>query len=445
MIWTIARREFQDHLKSLRFLIGFIVTISLVTISTYINASDYQQRHQDFVSANEEMKSDNFYVRVYRPPEVLSPLVQGKDRKLGNRLEMSYISLPAKTTGYMGESASQQSQYVAGFASFDYAFIIRVVMSLMVIFLTYNAVCEEKAQGTLRLMYANSIPRHVFLLGKFIGGLTIILITLIVATIAALLVLTLKSATVISGSDWYRIFAIFTGSAVYLAFFCTLGLFVSVSVNRPSISLAILLQVWIFFSIVYPNLAILAAERWYQIPGEEEVAELKKAAFQPYEEEQKRSQEEFNRQVRSGQEVSNDVWLKSATLSAKKAESDHQVDMEIGRQLTRQAELAQHLANVSPSSLYDHMMERCARTGTEEFERFMDAIYGYWQQDVELEMHNIQHPEDRGKTKLANFSFSPESSSQSFQGSVTDMMVLLVLCAIFFAFAYTSFLKKDVR
>ena len=87
MIWTIARREFLEYMKSMKFLIGFLITLALVVISTVINVADLRQRQQDYIAAQEEMKGDNFYIRVYRPPEALSILVQGKDRQIGNRLE----------------------------------------------------------------------------------------------------------------------------------------------------------------------------------------------------------------------------------------------------------------------------------------------------------------------------------------------------------------------
>ena len=445
MTWTIARREFLEYVKSMKFLIGFLTTLALIVISTIINAGDYNQRKQDFISAQEEMKGDNFYVRVYRPPEVLSTLIQGKDRKLGDRLEMTYLHLPPKTTGYMGEMASQHHRYVAGFSAIDYAFVVRIILSLMVIFLIYNAVNGEKSQGTLRLIYANSIPRHVLLLGKFVGGLTIILLVLFTVTIVSLLILVFDPAISLKGSDWIRLLCIFGVSALYVTCLSTLCLFISVIIDRPSIALTILLQLWIFLSIIYPNLAVVAAENWYKLPSDEEIIQQKRAAFQKYEDELTRNTEEFDKQVMSGQRTSIDVWQKNIELTSKKAEVEYGVDLDFSRQLTRQLELAQTLSVLSPAALYDQATIRYARTGMEQFEKFMDAVARQWQENVTLAKLRAQNPQEGYKKKLPAFGFESESISRSFVVTVPQIIILLLLSVIFFMLAYTNFLRKDVR
>ncbi|MGA2624171.1 MAG: ABC transporter permease subunit [Bacteroidota bacterium] len=445
MIWTIAKREFLEYIKSMKFLIGFLTTLALIIISTFINAGDYSQRKQDYISAQEEMKSDVSYIRVYRPPEVFSTLVQGKDRKLGNRLEMTFLHLPPRTTGYMGEGASQHHRYVAGFSAIDYAFVVRIILSLMVIFLIYNAVNGEKSQGTLRLIYANSIPRHVLLLGKFVGGLTIILLVLLIGTIVSLLILIFSPAISLSSADSIRFLCIFSVSALYLTCFCTLSLFISVIVDRPSIALTILLQVWIFLSIIYPNLATVAAENWYKLPSDQEIIQQKRAAFQKYEDELARNEAEFNKQIMSGQYASGDILQKNVELKSKKAEVEHGVDLDFSRQLTRQLELAQTLSILSPAALYDQATIRYARTGMEQFEKFMDAVSRQWQEHVALEKLQAQNPEEGYKKTLSAFGFESESISRSFVATVPQIIILLLFSVIFFMLAYLSFLRKDVR
>ena len=42
----------------------------------------------------------------------------------------------------------------------DWAFIIGYVLSLIALLFTFDAISGERERGTLRLMLANSIPRH---------------------------------------------------------------------------------------------------------------------------------------------------------------------------------------------------------------------------------------------------------------------------------------------
>ena len=129
-------------MKSSKLLIGLSLTVILITISTIINIGDFQQRRQDYLDASKNAER-SFRVEIFREPKVLSTLVHGKDRKLGSRLEFNYMNLPIRTSGYMGYS-SQHHRFFSGFAAVDFAFVVRVVLSLIVIFLAYNSVSEKK-------------------------------------------------------------------------------------------------------------------------------------------------------------------------------------------------------------------------------------------------------------------------------------------------------------
>ena len=63
----------------------------------------------------------------------------------------------------------------------DWAFIIGYVLSLIALLFTFDSVSGEREQGTLRLMLANSIPRHTVLIGKFLGALISITIPFLLA------------------------------------------------------------------------------------------------------------------------------------------------------------------------------------------------------------------------------------------------------------------------
>ncbi|MGZ5488407.1 MAG: hypothetical protein ACXWF4_07735, partial [Candidatus Aminicenantales bacterium] len=82
MLKTIIKREILEYLKSAKFLIGLGITLALAAGSTVINVQDYKGRLQDYQAAGQDMKSDRFYQHLYRPPQVLSTLIQGQDRKL---------------------------------------------------------------------------------------------------------------------------------------------------------------------------------------------------------------------------------------------------------------------------------------------------------------------------------------------------------------------------
>ncbi|MBT4483611.1 MAG: hypothetical protein HOC71_08030 [Candidatus Latescibacteria bacterium] len=137
MLGTIIIREMQEYIKSKKLLIGMLGTIILVTITTVINIEDYAKRQQDYIDTQNKQYKNLFSKSfVARPPQLLSILVQGKDRKLGDIAIISDSYIPVKTSGYL-EEISQNKRLTIGFDTIDFAFIVRVVLSLFVIFLVY--------------------------------------------------------------------------------------------------------------------------------------------------------------------------------------------------------------------------------------------------------------------------------------------------------------------
>jgi ABC-type transport system involved in multi-copper enzyme maturation permease subunit len=445
MLKTIIRREILEYLKSAKFLIGLGITLALAAGSTVINVQDYKGRLQDYQSALQEMKSDRFYIHLYRPPQVLSTLIQGKDRTLGNSITVTYLGIPATTSGYMGEGLSQHQRLVSGFAAVDFAFIVRVVLSLMVVFIAYNAVSEEKSSGTLKLVLSNRVPRDQLLLGKFLGGWFVIMGSLVVAGLVSLILVLAHSFIAFTSGEWARLLVFMGLSALYLTVFYALSLCVSVLVERPSISLMILLQAWVFLIVLYPNLGVIAAENLTKLPSQEQLARQKEAAFQPYVAEQKKVQDDFGQAVRSGGNVSKELGLHNVEIQARRAELDHQVDEEYGRKLTAQTNLARAISVLSPAVLFDQAAERYARTGMAEYERFMREVYRSWQQDVERTKLRYTDLDAYKKAPPIDFRVPVETTAEALAATWAAWLLLAFFALAFFALAYTAFLKKDVR
>lgn len=444
MLKTIIKREILEYLKSAKFLIGLGITLALAAGSTVLNVQDYKARLQDYQSATQEMKSDFFYQHLYRPPQVLSTLIQGKDRKLGNSITVTYLNIPSTTSGYMGEGQSQRQRLLSGFTAVDFAFVVRVVLSLMVIFIAYNAVSEEKSAGTLKLILSNRVPKDQLLLGKLLGGWFVIMGSLAIATLVSLVLVLSHSFIAFGAGEWTRFFAFIGLSALYLTVFYALSLFVSVLVDRPSISLMILLQAWVFLIVIYPNLGVIAAENFFKLPTAQQIEQKKAAAFQPYEAEFKKVEDTFNQGVRKG-EVSKEVSIRSIELWATKADLNHQVDEEYGRKLTAQTNLARAISSLSPAVLFDQAAERFGRTGMAEYERFMAEVYRYWQQHVKRSKLMYTDREAYKKAPPIGFNVPVESAADALATTWLDWLLLAFFGLALFALAYTAFLKKDVR
>ena len=442
MIGTIAKREILDYLKSAKFQIGLIVTLIVAVVATAINIQDFKMRQQDYAAAREEMKGNKFEVLIYRPPQVLSILVQGKDRTLGNKASLTTLRIPDRLTGYMGYRASARQRSLSGFGSVDFAFVVRIVLSLMVVFLAYSAIAEEKSSGTLKLALANSVPRHHLLLGKALAGLAVVLGSLLIASAAAVLMMIVHPFVVLTGSDMMRILSLVIASALYLVFVYVLSLLVSVIARRPAGALMVLLQIWIFLVAIYPHLGVDIAENFFRLPSDRELSATKQAAFKPYE-------AEFNK-VRDAYLYKGDrspaTGRRYLELQALESQKFHEVDQEFGRQMTRQMRFAQNLCLLSPAVLFDQMAGRFARTGMDEYERFMQGLTRYWQTKY-LDLQKLRYEDVKAyqKAEVPAFDYPAEKNAESLIATIPQTLLLGLLSLVLFASAYAAFLRKDIR
>ena len=442
MIGTIAKKEFLDFLKSAKFLVGLVVTLVITVVATAINIQDFKTRQQDYAAAREEMKGNKFEVLIYRPPQVLSVLVQGKDRVLGSKASLTTMTIPDRLTGYMGSRGAERQRSLSGFGSVDFAFVVRVILSLIVIFLAYNAVSEEKSFGTLKLALANSVPRHHVLLGKALAGLAIVLGSLFIAAAACVLLMLIQPFIVLTGSDTMRILNLVAASALYLITVYILSLFVSVMVIRPSSALMILLQLWIFLVVIYPHLGVNITENFSRLPDDRELAAMKQAAFQPY-------AAEFNK-VRDAYlykgDRSPETGRRYLELQALESQKFHEVDQEFGRLLTRQMRLAQDICFLSPAVLFDRMANRYARTGVDEYERFMQGLSRYWKTKY-LDLQKLRYEDVNAyrKAEVPAFDYPTEKTAEAWITTIPQGLILCLLSLILFVLTYAAFLNKDVR
>ena len=68
------------------------------------------------------------------------------------------------------------------------------LMSLLTILISYEAISGEKRDGTLRLLLSNPVSRMQLFLGKYLGLLSVLLITLAVGAAVSITILITRGA-----------------------------------------------------------------------------------------------------------------------------------------------------------------------------------------------------------------------------------------------------------
>ena len=225
--------------------------------------------------------------RIFLPPQPLAALVSGISNDIG---------LTTEVRG-RGDLAQNDSRYneepvYAVFRFLDLEFIFQIVLSLFAILFAYDAINGEKERGTLRLSFANPLPRHVYLTGKFLGSYVALAVPLLIPILLGCLFLPLLGVPM-SSDAWVRLALIILAGLLYLGAFLSIALAVSAMTVRSSSGFLVLLVIWIFSVLIIPRGAILLAGRSVDVPSVDEIGAKKSRLNQQLWAEDRKKMSEF--------------------------------------------------------------------------------------------------------------------------------------------------------
>lgn len=227
MIWHITKRELYDNLNSLRFALATVLLLGLMLTNAIMHLREHPKRVQNYHNAVTRHQNrlanyaeDSLYKLakqgpgwLYKKPSALRFCAEGGETFLPSTVEGGFSRwekggepLLESFWILVYHSATPDLHNVRpNVAKVDWSFIIGYVLSLIALLFTFDAVSHEREQGTLRLMFANPIPRHTVLIGKFLGALISINIPFTLAVLVNLLVISTSSDVHLGAEAWGRL------------------------------------------------------------------------------------------------------------------------------------------------------------------------------------------------------------------------------------------------
>ncbi len=171
--------------------------------------------------------------------------------------------------------------YPSSFLLWISLFIVTIIMSLLAILFSYDAITGERQSGTLRLVIANSVSRTTILLGKFLGGAASLLIPFILALLVGVLYVSVNPAIQWDSSAWAELALLTAASTTFITSFYLLGLMVSTFSRYSAISILNCLFLWVLLVLVIPNVCPYVSAQFCRIPSIKEI-ERKEVEVQRY-------------------------------------------------------------------------------------------------------------------------------------------------------------------
>jgi ABC-type transport system involved in multi-copper enzyme maturation permease subunit len=333
-------------------------------------------------------------------------------------------------------------------------YIVNIVGSLLAVLFAFDAICGEQEGGTLRLLLAQSLPRHTLLLAKWIGGYIALIIPSVTALLCALLVAQNTTALSLTAAQWGILGGMLVIAALYISLFFGLGFFISTLVQNTSTSLVINFLVWVLLVLMVPNTAPIVARALVPVPSPGVMAGQREAI----------QRDLWNSQRRNFRRSSSREERQQKFDEAQEKIREETDKLLVGymQKVDRQIALGIALARISPSASYVYATTGLAGTGLRGFGDLREYISRYRQEfmakiedvsnarrrlagmaaDAEERQEIMQAP--LAARELPAFAPPLPSLSEALVEVRTDLLILIALNVVFFLGAHIAFMRYDL-
>ena len=456
MLILLVRKELLEQLLTLRFAMACVICMVVILSSVFVLTKDYKESLADYrtnvVMHKKEVEESNDLVwggiKVDKPLNVMQIFLRGVDRKLG---------ATAKVNGFAEaqfEADYDRNPITSLFPPIDLLFFIGVVMSLLAIAFSYDAVSGEKELGTLKLLMSYSLPRDQVLLAKWIGGYLALIAPFVMAFVCGLVIVVMFPTVELKADHWVELGIILMIALAYLSSFYSLGVFVSARTHLASTSITVLLMIWVTLVLALPNVAPYLA---VQLKPARTISMVDKEKYQIERDEEEKFQKALEQWGEDHPEVPRNRgtwWAKWDELKRDQLlrliGAQEKINDQFQIEMAGQIQLAKSLSRISPLASFTYAVSDVAGTGIENRNRFMDLLVDYRKEITRfgLDQWIIYDGEERWRDYTIEgypkFAFKESRLQDRTELIFADILLLLVWNIVFFMGAYLSFLRYDV-
>ena len=287
MLITLIQKEMTHHILSARFVALLVMCILLIPINFHINYHRYLQRQVDYQETVKDEKNKdsakqpwlsrkttdpNLEVsKLILKPTPLSVFATGLESALPSYLGMTRNGIQR------GEAALSSAPIAFLLGHLDFVFVVSTVFSLLALLFTFDAVAGEREAGTLRITFANALPRDIFLWSKLIGGYLVFIVPFLISLVVGLLVLVWQGFPLSEPDIFPRVLCLVLVSLLYIGVFFAIGAVISIYFDNSKTALIFAFTIWVFAVLILPRVGFLAAQIVAPAPTAESIYKEKAA------------------------------------------------------------------------------------------------------------------------------------------------------------------------
>lgn len=471
MLKILIEKEIKDAVLSTKFAVTFLICSVMILLSFYVGAKNYQVSKQRYEAAVKEnlrqlegltdwMAVNNF--RVFLPPSPLGSLVTGVSNDIGRT-----VSVSGGTDISAYDSYFNSDPLYAVFRFFDLEFVFTVILSLFAILFAFDSVTGEKEKGTLRLNFANPIPRSTYITGKLTGSLLSFVLPLLLPIGMGIQLLPLLGVY-LNGDEFARLSLIILTGLLYLSVFIMLAIFVSTRTTKSSSSFLFSVGIWITAVIILPRVLASASEIFVTVPPLEEINSKKARLSAQLWEEDRIAMNNFRPASTSNPQ---DVMAEFGKFMDQLGENrekklkdlnDRLFEERMNAQIRRE-NIAFGLGSISPATSLSLVTADLAGTSLALENYFRESVLTYKKSYRDFMFaktgskmtgafrfrmvtdDNAEKPKPINPSEMPVYTFSAPSLGGILPGIIWRIGLLAGFCITLFGASWYSFLRYDLR
>jgi ABC-type transport system involved in multi-copper enzyme maturation permease subunit len=478
MMKTLIAKEIRTNILSFRFLASFVILFVVVAVTALVLAGDYTKKLDEYSQRQAEIES---YLRSYAHFNRIQNVLQATQPPI------PFQALVRGLTADVNMGEFDDDPLPVMFPLIDLTFIVTILVSLIALILSYDAVCGEKEDGTLKLMLANGLPRSKIILAKFAGGVLTLLGPFLVSVAAGMLIILLHPRVSWSVANWGALGLIVVGALLYISVFYLIGILISSIHRSSSSSIMTSLFVWVLLVLVVPNLSPYMASFFAQAPSQIKVAretsrltdvdrdELGRKLMREYRgevlkqypvlaermseaEEKKRVAEdpEYRKAYDADRAATERAWAEANRIQNAKAKV---LTDDLHQKEEAQTNLARSISMASPLADFSYLATDLSSTGTRnmlhlgQLSRLWSGASGAFGDYAKKKMADLKAKNPTADlwntpidmTDSPRFRYTEEGLGGRVKATLPPFAVLLGYCVVLFAAAYVSFIRYDAR
>jgi len=475
MLGTLIKKEILNSLFSFRFVAIFALLIVVVPLTTFILTNDYVKKVDEYSFRQNNLEN---YLKNYAHFNRIGGVI------LPSQPPIPFYSLVRGISSDVNMGEFDDDPLPVVFPLLDLVFIVSILLSLAALIFSYDAVCCEKEDGTLKLMMSNCLARSKIILSKIIGGTIILLVPFLVSLVLGLFIILLNPRVAWTGANWATLAFVLLGAVIYIFLFLVIGVFISASHHSASASIMTSLFVWVLLILVVPNLSPYLASLMSPAPSQikmnreisrltdverddlgrkleaERLAELVKRypvlAGRFSEAEAKARVEKdpaFREAYQARTKEVDAAWIEANRIQNKKRDD---LQQEFGRKVGAQTRLSRGLSMISPLADFTYLATDLTSTGAMNLRHFgrlreiWDQAFDAYEQSKIATLRKKSPAVDWWNTPvdvsdMPRFQYKEEALAARVKRALWPFAIMMMMILVVFVAAYFSFVRYDVR